>query len=324
MKLVFYPAKYGRMVERAIAAFPEIDMVPVHDPARLAENIKGAEVLVTSNRIYLPEVARAVRDNADALRWMHFTTSGIDNALKNGLPDGIPVTNSSGMHARCVAAHAMTLLLSVTRRLADCAAARPRRDWVRDAVHGDLSTLENKTMALIGLGAIGQDIARKAKAFDMRVIGVSRAGEAPHVDELRPRERLHETLGEADVVMVATGYSPETHHIIDAAALAAMKPSAILVNIGRGALVDEPALIAALKDGRIRAAGIDVTEVEPLSADSPLWDLSNLVLTPHIAGAGNDNNDVLFDILSRNLKLYLAKQPFARVVAGPNLQGAAS
>jgi phosphoglycerate dehydrogenase-like enzyme len=312
------------MVERAIAAFPEVDMVPVHDPETLAEIVKGAEILVTSNRIYLPDVARAVRDNADALRWMHFTTSGIDNALKNGLPPDVPVTNSSGMHARCVAAHAMTLLLAVTRRLADCAAARPRRDWIRDVVHGDLATLENKTMALIGLGAIGQDIARKAKAFDMRVIGVSRAGEAPYVDELRPRERLHETLAEADVVMVATGYSPETHHIIDAVALAAMKPSAILVNIGRGALVDEPELIAALKDGRLRAAGIDVTEVEPLPADSPLWDLPNLVLTPHIAGAGNDNNDVLFDILSRNLKLYLARQPFARVVAGPNPQGGAS
>lgn len=316
---MFFPTKYGRLIERIEQAFPEVEILRVDKPEDIAANLKGVEVLVTSNRIYSPAVGRDICTHGTALRWMQFTTSDIDNALKGGVPQGIPVTNGGGMHAHSVAAHAMTLLLAVMRRLNDCTAARPQRRWIRDEVHTSLSTTRGKTMALIGLGAIGLDIARKAKAFDMNVIAVSRQPRAANVDEIPPREQLHATLAQSDVVMVATAYDATTHHMIDAAAFAAMKPSAILINIARGALVDEPALTAALQKGPLAAAGIDVTEVEPLPADSPLWDMPNVVLTPHIAGAGADNNDALFDVVSHNLKLFLAGKPFDRVVHGPNI-----
>ena len=324
MKLMFFPTKYGRLIERIAQAFPDLDILRIDRPEDIAPNLKGVEVLITSNRIYSPAVGRDICTHGTALRWVQFTTSGIDNALKGGLPKGIPVTNGGGMHAHSVAAHAMTLLLAVMRRLNDCMAARPQRRWIRDEVHSSLSTTRGKTMALIGLGAIGLDIARKAKAFDMKVIAVSRQTRAANVDEIRPREQLHATLSEADVVMVATSYDATTHHMIDAAALAAMKPGAILVNIGRGALIDQPALIAALQTGPLSAAGLDVTEVEPLPAESPLWDMPNVVLTPHIAGAGADNNDALYDVVSHNLTLVLAGKPFDRVVYGPNLSGGAA
>jgi len=321
MKLVFYPTKYGRLIERIEQAFPDVDVVRIETAEDIPAKIRGAEVLVTSNRIYSPDVGRAVCTHGTALRWVQFTTSGIDNALKSGVPDGIPVTNGGGMHAHSVAAHAMTLTLAVMRRLNDCMAARSQRRWIRDDIHASLSTTRGKTMALIGLGFIGQDIARKAKAFDMKVIAVSNQTRADNVDEIRPRAQLHATLAEADVVIVATAYDAATHHMIDAAALAAMKAGAILINIGRGPLVDETALIAALQTGPIGAAGLDVTEIEPLPADSPLWDMKNVVLTPHTGGAGADNNDALFDVVSRNLKLFMAGQPFDRVVHGPNVNG---
>ncbi|MFN4282990.1 MAG: D-2-hydroxyacid dehydrogenase [Alphaproteobacteria bacterium] len=318
MKLAFYPTKYARLIERIEQSFPEIDVVRIDEPEEIAAKLPGVEILVTSNRSYTPEAGRAICTHGTALRWVQFTTSGIDTGLRNGIPAGIPVTNGGGMHAHSVAAHAMTLMLAVMRRLNDCTAARPQRRWIRDEVHSSLATTRGKTMALIGLGAIGQDIARKAKAFDMKVIAVSQQPRAANVDEIRPRERLHETLGEADVAVVATSYDPTTHHLIDAAALAAMKPGSMLVNVARGSLVDEPALIAALQNGTLAAAGIDVAETEPLPADSPLWDMANVVLTPHTGGAGADNNDALFDVVSRNIKLYLAGQPFDRVVHGPN------
>jgi len=321
VKLMFFPTKYGRLIERIEQAFPDVEILRVDKAEDIAANIKGVDVIVTSNRIYSPAVGRDICTHGTSLRWMQFTTSGIDNALKGGVPSGIPVTNGGGMHAHSVAAHGMTLLLAVMRRLNDCMAARPQRRWIRDEVHASLSTTRGKTMALIGLGSIGQDIARKAKTFDMKVIAISRQPRADNVDEIRPREQLHATLAEADVVMVATAYDATTHHMIDAAAFAAMKPGAILVNIARGALVDEPALIAALQKGPLGAAGIDVTEAEPLPADSPLWDMKNVVLTPHTAGAGADNNDALFDVISRNLKLFMAGKPFDRVVHGPNLNG---
>jgi phosphoglycerate dehydrogenase-like enzyme len=319
VKLMFFPTKYGRLIERIEQAFPDVEILRVDKPEDIAANLKGVEVMVTSNRIYSSAVGRDIRAHGTALRWMQFTTSGIDNALKGGVPQGIPVTNGGGMHAHSVAAHGMTLLLAVMRRLNDCMAARPQRRWIRDEIHTSLSTTRGKTLALIGLGAIGRDIARKAKAFDMKVIAISRQANAANVDEIRPREQLHATLGEADVVMVATAHDATTHHMIDAKAFAAMKPGAILVNIARGALVDEPALIDALQTGPLAAAGIDVTEAEPLPADSPLWDMKNVVLTPHIAGAGADNNDALFDVVSHNLKLFLAGKPFDRVVHGPNI-----
>jgi phosphoglycerate dehydrogenase-like enzyme len=161
------------------------------------------------------------------------------------------------------------------------------------------------------MGGVGRDIARKAKAFDMNVIGVSRRGRAGgDFDRVVRRESLAEILPEADVVFLALSYEPDTHHFIGARELAAMAAGAVLVNVARGDLVDEGALIAALAENRIKGAGLDVFAAEPLPAESPLWTLDNVVISPHVAGRGGTaQKDRLRALFFDNLKLYLAGHP---------------
>jgi phosphoglycerate dehydrogenase-like enzyme len=163
--------------------------------------------------------------------------------------------------------------------------------------------LAGKTMLIYGLGRIGGRIARIAKAFDMRVVGIRRsAGDTvPRVDRMSRPSQLLAVLPEADVVVLACPLSDETRGLIGAAALAAMRPAALLINVARGAVVDEPALIAALAERRIAGAGIDVTAAEPLDAASPLWSLENVVLTPHTAGETRRHEANVIDILIDNL-----------------------
>ncbi len=167
---------------------------------------------------------------------------------------------------------------------------------------------EEGTLVLCGMGAIGRDIARKARTFDMKIIGVSRAGQAGgDFDDVVPRERLNEVLPRADVLMLALPYDSATHHMIGAEQFALMKKSAVLVNIARGGIVDEAAMIAALQGGKILGAGLDVYEVEPLPPESPLWDLENVVMEPHLAGQGGDaQRRRLRELFEDNMRRFLA------------------
>jgi phosphoglycerate dehydrogenase-like enzyme len=303
---------------RRVSALPDINVLTANSNDELRARLPSAEVLITSNRIYEAEAAKIILDLGKKLRWIQFTTSGVDKAVKNGLPAGVPVTNASGFHARRVAEHAMSLLLAVIRRHGETFAARPRQAWVRDEVSPRTTSLERKTLLVIGLGAVGQDIARKAKAFDMRVIGVSRsAAPLPNIDAIYPRGEMLTAIAEADVVALGATYDDTTHHMIGAQAFAAMKPTAVLVNVARGLLVDEAAMIAALRDGRIFGAGLDVTSEEPLPAGSPLWSLPNVVLTPHIAGAGGDNTEAVVKIFADNYARYRRGEPLTKLVHGP-------
>lgn len=318
MNMLFYTAKEKEIIDRLAKAFPDVNILTANTDEELRKAMPETDILVTSNRVYVPEPAKIIRDGAKRLRWIQFTTSGIDKAVASGLPDGIPVTNAAGFHANKVAEHAMSLLLAVTRRHMDALAARPKRAWVRDEISPVILTLEKATMVIIGLGSIGQSIARKAKAFDMRVIGISRSADPiPNVDEIRPRGRLVETMREADVVMVAATYDESTHNILGAEAIAALKPNSVIVNIARGLLIDEPAMIAALQANRIYGAGLDVMHVEPLNPESPLWDMPNVVMTPHSAGSGGDKIDPIVNIIGDNLKLFQAGKPLNKLVHGP-------
>ncbi|MFZ1104638.1 MAG: NAD(P)-dependent oxidoreductase, partial [Hyphomicrobiaceae bacterium] len=164
--------------------------------------------------------------------------------------------------------------------------------------------LTGKTLLVVGLGRIGSRLARLAKAFDMRVLATRRdpAAGAAGADAVYGSDRLHALLGEADIVALACPLTPETEKLIDAAALAAMKPSAHLINVARGRVVDEPALIQALQEGRLAAAALDVTAEEPLPAASPLWSLPNVLLTPHTAGETRAYEDGVIDLLLANLE----------------------
>ena len=175
--------------------------------------------------------------------------------------------------------------------------------------------LTGKTLALIGLGRIGHEVARHGKAMGMRVVGMRRSNAAiPDVDKLFTREALLVMLHEADFLVLAAPHTPDTERIIGAAELAAMKPTAVLINIGRGALVDEQAMIRALQQKRLAGAALDVFDTEPPPDDSPLWEMPNVIVSPHSASTVSQENARITDIFCENLRRYVDGQPLRNVL----------
>ena len=317
MKLVCYdPHARRKDIETALEAFPEVAFARPTELDELATALQGAEILVTSNRAYEADAAKVVRENGAGLRWIQFTTSGVDKAVGFGLPPGCVVTNAAGLRAFSVAEHAVFLMLALVRQSRMTDQGQRDNQWVRDAVTPRMDNLAGKSLLIIGAGAIGQEIARKAKAFDMRVTGVSRST-APldHFDALRPRAELSQAVAQADIIVMAATYEADTHQLMSAALIGAMKPTAFFVNIARGGLVDEDALVDALKEGRIAGAGLDVTRTEPLRHGHALYDLPSVVLTPHIAGAGSSGTGAgMGRILADNLRLWLKGETLQKIV----------
>ena len=317
MKLVLFDSR-DRFpgLEGALSAFPGVTLARTRDPASLAAALAEAEILVTSNRIYTAEPAAVIREHGKNLRWIQFSTSGIDKAMASGLPSGVTVTNAAGLRAFAVAEHAIALMLDLVRQVRATEQARADDFWCRDVVTPSMDNLSGKHLVLVGLGAIGQEIARKAKAFDMQVTGISRAAEPiAHIDRIRPRGELQAAAAEADILLLSVNHDETTDKIVSRAVIQAMKPSAYLVNIARGQLVDEPALVEALAAGKIAGAGLDVTMTEPLPAGHPFWAMPNVLLTPHVAGAGSTDDGAAFlKIFLGNLDRWLRKEPLKNVV----------
>ncbi len=317
MKLVCYDPHARRTdIEDAMKDFPQVAFARPANLPDLAAALDGAEILVTSNRAYEAEAAKVVRESGTALRWIQFTTSGLDKAIGFGLPSHCVVTNAAGLRAFSVAEHALFLMLALMRQARKADAGQRDNEWVRDAITPMMDNLAGKHLLIIGVGAIGQEIARKAKAFDMRVTGVSRAS-APltNFDALRPRAELQQAVADADIIVMAANYDADTHQMMSAAMIGAMKRAAIFINIGRGGLVDEEALVAALQNGRIAGAGLDVTVTEPLPKGHALYNLANVVLSPHIAGAGSSGTGAgMGRILADNLRLWLRDETLQKIV----------
>jgi phosphoglycerate dehydrogenase-like enzyme len=200
----------------------------------------------------------------------------------------------------------MALMLALARRLPEARDNQHTKRWrgMISEIAAREDQLGGKTLLIVGLGRIGARLARLAKAFDMRVIATKRdpGTGAADVDGVYTNDRLHDLLGQADVVALTCPLTPATERLIDAAALAAMKPTAHLINVARGRVVDEPALVEALQQRRIAAAGLDVTHEEPLPTTSPLWTMPHVLITPHTAGETQRYEDAVIDILLENLE----------------------
>ncbi len=244
---------------------------------------------------------------AERLVYLQSVSSGterFDPAALRGR--GVLLASGQGVNADAVSDHAMGLLLSLTRQLAqardDQTAGRWRRMQPDPAKR--LDELPGKTLLLVGLGAIGDRIAMLARAFGMTVVGVRRdpARGPGHAHEVHGFRDLPALIPRADVVALACPLTEDTRNLLDAAAIAALRPGALVINVGRGACIDEPALIAALQEGRLAGAGLDVTATEPLPAASPLWSLPNVVLTAHCAGESRGYEGKVLDLLRRNLE----------------------
>jgi phosphoglycerate dehydrogenase-like enzyme len=315
MKAVLYPFGPDEPIVQLARDFPQLQWAIVASPGDIAREIGDAAILVTSNRVCSAAYGEALRRcAASTLRWIHFTSAGIDGGLRMGLPEWATVTNATGVKAAMVSEHALALLLALVRRLPDLQADRLARRWRHDDAMAKVATLEGAVVCVVGLGSIGRAIARKAKAFDARVIAVSRNGAAGgDVEQVFRRERIAEALVLADAVVICTSSDAESFHLIDAAALAAMAPRAFLVNVARGDIVDGAALIAALQAGRLGGAALDVTEVEPLGTTSPLWDLPNVIISPHIAGGGSSGYPRQRALFGENLLRLAAGKPLLNV-----------
>jgi phosphoglycerate dehydrogenase-like enzyme len=225
-------------------------------------------------------VLERVLSLAPKIRWLHTPSAGVEHLLiPEVLERDITLTNSAGVHAIPIAEFVFGLILTKAKRIAEYKAAQAEARWARDL---PVDELFGATLLILGIGGIGQAIAERAASFGMRIMG-SRRTPRPMagVERVVGEESWRELLPEADYLVIATPLTPATKGMIDAAALAAMKPSAYLINIARGAVLDEPALIEALSTGKLAGAALDTFEQEPLPAESPLWAIPNVTITPH-------------------------------------------
>jgi len=312
--------------EAFLRDFPEVEAAKADSLESLVDALDGAEILHVYNSAFTGDFARLVRDKGRALKWIQFTTVGIEIGLNAGLAEGVWVTNSGDVSQRVLAGHAMALMLGVMRGFRRFERLRAQRKWSREAMSSHMIETEGARMIILGMGRIGQDIARKAKAFDMEVICVTRAPApaVPEIDRVIPREKVGEVLPTADVVMVAMPLDSSTKGFLSAEKIALMQETAILVNISRGKVVDEAALARALAEGRIKGAGLDAFADEPLPAASPFWDLPNVLMTPHVGGqGGRELWRRMSELIRENTRRYLSGAPLKHVVRTPDgkLQG---
>lgn len=292
-------------------AIPGLELVKTTTPAELAAEIGDAEVF------YGFPTADVLRQGK-ALKWIQSPSAGV-NFLQN-MPElvqsEIVLTNTRGAHGPSIGEHTFALLFALTRHLDLCLQGQRERRWAWGDIYYTSHEIYQRTMGIIGYGAIGRSIAQRANGFEMNVIAVDAhpAGDAPFVDEVWGMDRLPDLLRQSDVVAISAPLTDASHHLLGAEELALMKPSAYLIVVSRGGIVEENALAAALKAGTIAGAGIDVAEVEPLSADSPLWDAPNLIISPHTAGDSSEKEQRCVQILRQNLINYAAGEPLVNVV----------
>ncbi len=262
-------------------------------------------------------------EEADRLSWIAYWSAGLDGKLSPQLLErNLLLTNASGVHGPNITEHVMAFMLMFTRRfdvhLRNQAAAVWDRQMPVDRPAA--AELTGQTLAIVGYGRIGACLAERARSFGMRVIAVKRdvtrhysSQTADLVDEVYSVATLPKALAQADHVCIAAPYTPETHHLFDAEMIGKMRPDAYLYNIARGAIIDEAALIEALQQGRIAGAGLDVFENEPLAADSPLWHMPNVFITPHVAGLTPYYFQRFAVQFAENMKRYLRGEPLENV-----------
>jgi phosphoglycerate dehydrogenase-like enzyme len=278
--------------------------------AMLAE----AEVLYDFPRGHVRDLAEV----APNLRWVQGSMAGAGEVAKKAglLETDVVVTTASGVYSGPLAEFVLMALLQHAKNLDRLRRDKAERTW-RPA-HTD--TLQGKTLCIVGMGNIGETIAERARPFGMRILGVKRTVREDdpawrRAEELYPTDRLREALSQADYVAVTLPGTPETWHLVDAEAIGAMQPGTYFVNVGRGTVVDEEALVEALRGGHLSGAALDVFEVEPLPRESPLWELENVIISPH----STDNlpgmtNELQTDLFCENLRRYLDGEPLVNVL----------
>jgi len=299
--------------QAALARFGERVAVTYAGGDDFARALPGADVVVAQG-LTDDEVARAGR-----LRWLSSVAAGLDAiATPALLGRGVAVTGASGVHGPNIAEHVMAMMLMFTRGLPKLFRAQLARRWERNLTSraDGPGELTGKTVLIVGLGRIGEAIAARARPFGVRLVALKHDPSTRHdagvaVDELLPMDALDDALGGADHVCLTVPLTRATHHLIDARRIARLRAGAFIYNVSRGAVIDEAALVAALRAGKLGGAGLDVFEEEPLPETSPLWDLENVILTPHVSGVTPLYFERAAALFADNLDRFLAGQPLA-------------
>ena len=274
-----------------------------------AEQLRSAEIVCG----WHPSLSQVIEDGSK-LKWVQTSSAGIDRLPLDELEkQGVFVTSASGIHPISMAETFFAMLLAFSRNLHHAIRHQAKREWSPSQQYEQLA---GKTIGIIGVGTIGTEMARLAQAFGMHVLGVRRSG-APVtvVDEMMSMDGLDEVLSRSDVIVNVLPYTDATHYLFGAERFKLMKPNALFFNFGRGPSVDTDALVTALQDGTIAGAGLDVFETEPLASDHPLWEMDNVIITPHIGGWTDQYKQKMLDIFLPNLRAFVANgQPTVNLV----------
>ncbi len=289
----------GFFAPKLRAAFPQINLITATELPAVDDRLAEADIIMAVDHPF-NDTRLAL---ASRVKWIQVMTTGTDAVERSrALRKEVIVTNMRGVQGPQLAEMAFLYMLNLARRFPEMLDNQRKHLWKR----WDMVRLVGKTALVIGTGVIAAELAPRCKAFGMQVIGVSRTPrELPAFDRVEGYDRLKALAAEADFLILIAPYSKLTHHLVNAELLAAMKPSAFVLNLARGGLCDEAALVEALRTRRIAGAGLDVFSAEPLPADHPLWTLDNVIMTPHCAGSSVDNLSMQWPIVETNLRCFL-------------------
>ena len=307
---------FDRIVERVRAELDSpdrIDFVFCSSNEEFAS--AGSDVEIASCYKFTPEIFSGL----SGLKWLHFGATGVDGILFPELAESdITVTKAVGFHSKVTAEHAIAMMLYFERKFAESIKFRESRKWSQREIASQNGTLRGKSLGILGFGAVGQALSEMARVFGMNVSVASRSSKSgekrPHVHRVYPLSELNELIAQSDYFAVCAPLTKETKGLINRERLSRMKESAIIVNVARGAIVDESALYQALSQKKIAGAGLDVFATEPLPEDSPLFKLDNVFLSPHIAGNFGDYTPLAATDFGVNLQRYLSGKELRNIV----------
>lgn len=308
MKVLISYRPDDRLIEIVKKSVPGDEVATVSSRSELEREISEAEVIFGG-------ISKELFSAAKKLKWIQTASVGVDGMLFSELVESqVIITNTRGIRDVAMANHVFAMILSFSRRLNIFSRQQQNKIWRMPSV--GMGDVEGETLGVAGLGCIGEEVAKRGKSFYMRVLAADQADkEKPDfVDELYKPAQLDYLLSESDYVVNSLPLTPQTRAFFDESKFALMKSSAYFINISRGPIVKESALIEALKSKKIAGAGLDVVEKEPLPSDSPLWDMENVIITPHAAGSLPHKDRKLFEFFAENLKRYTSGQPLLNVV----------
>lgn len=319
MRIVLFGSLSKEAITERIKRVPGVELSVVDTVPQLLKELPGADALITPDVRggSAPQIVEALRSPGNTVRWLQFISAGQEGLTNAGLLDlpAVTITQQGGAVAPAVAEHAMAMLLALARRIHESSINTAKHSW--DPTIGQRTTaLEGGVLAIIGLGNVGRQIARRARAFEMRILGVTVPPDFdPVADEVHSLADLRDVLSQADAIVISIALTKDTYHLIGVKEFAVCKPTAFFVNVARGGVVDPFALREALNHGKIAAAGIDVTEPEPLPPDDPLWNSPNLIISPHVAGGGSAKSRMrLAEIIGDNVERFAAGKPLSHVL----------